>query len=78
MTDHPQPVATKVFTSNINRETTFNETTLGVHHDEHEKPEFRVTAPCSIPLTIANAFDYMVENGVHTLVVDGVEIRRTR
>ena len=44
----------------------------------YEDPYSRVTGPCSVPLTIANAFDFMIENGCNNLVVDGVEIRRTR
>lgn len=50
------------------------------HEITHERvhDETFIEAPCSVPLTIANAIDFMIENGVQTLVVDGVEIRRTR
>lgn len=47
-----------------------------VHDTVHD--ETFIEAPCSVPLTVANAFDFMIENCVKTLVVDGVEIRRTR
>jgi hypothetical protein len=35
-------------------------------------------APCSVPLVIVNAFEFMLENGVHDLVVDGTAVRRVR
>lgn len=35
-----------------------------------------VDAPCSVPLVIVNAFEFMLDNNVHRLDMDGTEIRR--
>jgi len=43
----------------------------------NERPSIEIVdGPYSVPLSITNGFEFMLENNVRVLVMDGTEIRR--